>query len=168
MVQRVHKPVWKAQRLLDKTSWSGNLETMQYFATLNYFNPTSSSTATNLDDNRVDNDKIKKVDEEYWLPDEIIDVQIQSPKDSQSNLQNVKKASIKRHDFDFDELSNSSDLSMNNINENETISSSSSTNSNKINKNGVSILKTLFEKTLAHILPLDQLPSTYGNISNYL
>ena len=112
---------------------------MQYFATLNYFNPTSNSTI-NPDDIRTNDDKIKEVDEEYWLPDDIIDVQPQSPKDS--NLPKVKKSSIKRHAFEFDEMSNSSDLSANNMNENETISSSSSTNSNKINK--VNILLTNF------------------------
>lgn len=47
VIQRVHKPVWKSQRLLDKTSWSGSLEAMQYFATLNYFGSANTApTAT--------------------------------------------------------------------------------------------------------------------------
>ena len=32
--KRVHAPVWKDQALLSKSSWSGSLEGMQYFATV--------------------------------------------------------------------------------------------------------------------------------------
>jgi len=70
VIQRVHKPVWKSQRLLDKTSWSGNLETMQYFATLSYFNPAASLAEVAAVENGGD---------EYWLTNEIIDVPLVSP-----------------------------------------------------------------------------------------
>ena len=50
VVQHLHKPVWKSQRCLEKISWSGHLENMQYFATLNN----------------------KDVDSEYWLSQELI------------------------------------------------------------------------------------------------
>ena len=70
VVQRVHKPVWKSQRLLDKTSWSGSLDTMQYFATLNYFrDPTKPE-----DSNPSEEEKPAQEHEEYWLADHIIDV----------------------------------------------------------------------------------------------
>jgi len=62
--------VWKSQRLLDKTSWSGNLETMQYFATLSYFNPAASLAEVAAVENGGD---------EYWLTNEIIDVPLVSP-----------------------------------------------------------------------------------------
>jgi hypothetical protein len=40
-----HKPVWRDQQLCDKTSWNGDLQAMQYFATT--VSSTSSSTTTN-------------------------------------------------------------------------------------------------------------------------
>jgi hypothetical protein len=51
VVQHVHKPVWKAQRYLEKISWSGQLESMQYFATCSAVNSQN----------------------EYWLSDDLID-----------------------------------------------------------------------------------------------
>lgn len=69
LVQRVHKPVWKSQRLLDKTSWSGYLENMQYFATLNQKDKIVADMSAVREDN------------EYWLTDEIID-----PIHNKSNL----------------------------------------------------------------------------------
>ncbi|RNA30698.1 hypothetical protein BpHYR1_020878 [Brachionus plicatilis] len=48
--QHLHKPVCKSQRFLEKISWSGHLENMQYFATLN-------NTNTNF---------------EFWLSQELI------------------------------------------------------------------------------------------------
>jgi len=75
VIQRVHKPVWKSQRLLDKTSWSGNLETMQYFATLSYFNPTASLS----EDSPSQAAAVETGGDEYWLTNEIIDVPLVSP-----------------------------------------------------------------------------------------
>ncbi|CAF0888712.1 unnamed protein product [Brachionus calyciflorus] len=51
VVQHVHKPVWKSQRYLEKISWSGHLENMQYFAALNK----------------------NTLNSEYWLNDDLID-----------------------------------------------------------------------------------------------
>ncbi|RNA29620.1 UPF0378 protein KIAA0100-like, partial [Brachionus plicatilis] len=59
VVQHLHKPVWKSQRCLEKISWSGHLENMQYFATLNNTN----------------------TDSEYWLSEELI----HPPKDLPQN-----------------------------------------------------------------------------------
>lgn len=33
--QRVHRPVWKDRTLVSKTTWTGRLECMQYYATVN-------------------------------------------------------------------------------------------------------------------------------------
>ena len=32
--QNLHRPVWKERALLSKTTWSGGLESMQYYATV--------------------------------------------------------------------------------------------------------------------------------------
>lgn len=148
VVQRVHKPVWKSQRLLDKTSWSGNLEKMQYFATLNYFNPSASSTVFEEGsddlligmDNKAKSTSHAKDEDEYWLTDDIIDVQINSP--TQSNSPHSLSSPIKNSkqtELEFDNMSSISDPSLNPslnaMNEHDVISSSSSTNLNKINKN---------------------------------
>ncbi len=34
ILSQIHMPVWKDQTLMSKTSWSGSLESMQYFATV--------------------------------------------------------------------------------------------------------------------------------------
>lgn len=47
MIQHVHKPVWKSQRYLEKTSLSGYLESMQYFATLIQTPEEVASTTSN-------------------------------------------------------------------------------------------------------------------------
>lgn len=33
--QRIHRPVWKDRTLVSKTTWTGRLECMQYYATVN-------------------------------------------------------------------------------------------------------------------------------------
>ena len=132
-MQKLHKPVLKSQRLLDKTSWTGNLEAMQYFATLNYFNQTHDELVS-----QTENDE-----DEFWLSDEIIDSSAaipRSPKvaNSPSLYQQSPKTTVSNNEsfYDFDALSNSSDLSVN-INDNDITSSSSSTDLNKIYKNKV-------------------------------
>ena len=133
VMQKLHKPVLKSQRLLDKTSWTGNLEAMQYFATLNYFNQTHDELVS-----QTENDE-----DEFWLSDEIIDSSAaipRSPKvaNSPSLYQQSPKTTVSNNEsfYDFDALSNSSDLSVN-INDNDITSSSSSTDLNKIYKNKV-------------------------------
>ena len=66
---------------MDKTSWSGNLETMQYFATINLpfesdseNSSISSRYATSIEDEeRMKKPNTKESIEEYWLSDDIID-----------------------------------------------------------------------------------------------
>lgn len=61
VVQRIHKPVWKYQRYLEKNSWSGYLENMQYFATLNKTEPAVGG-------------KVPVPQQgEYWLSDDVIE-----------------------------------------------------------------------------------------------
>lgn len=71
VIQHMHKPVWKNQRYLEKTSLSGYLESMQYFATLN--SPQSSSSRSD------NNEKLLKQDQEFWLSDELIDPKVFLP-----------------------------------------------------------------------------------------
>lgn len=33
--QRIHRPVWKDRTLVSKTTWTGRLKCMQYYATVN-------------------------------------------------------------------------------------------------------------------------------------
>ena len=127
VMQKLHKPVLKSQRLLDKTSWTGNLEAMQYFATLNYFNQAHDELIS-----QADNDE-----DEYWLSDDIIDSSTAMPHSPKTTAFNNESF------YDFDALSNSSDLSMN-INENDITSSSSSTDLNKIYKNKVILFEIFF------------------------
>lgn len=35
IIQRIHRPVWRDRTLVSKTTWSGILECMQYYATVN-------------------------------------------------------------------------------------------------------------------------------------
>lgn len=35
IIQRIHRPAWKDRTLVSKTTWSGILECMQYYATVN-------------------------------------------------------------------------------------------------------------------------------------
>ncbi|EFA07873.1 UPF0378 protein KIAA0100-like Protein [Tribolium castaneum] len=35
IIQRIHRPVWKDRTLVSKTTWTGTLECMQYYATVN-------------------------------------------------------------------------------------------------------------------------------------
>ncbi len=56
----VHKPVLKSQRLMDKFSWTGHVNSMQYFATL----PMDSTTKT---------DETKLSDDDHWLDANTID-----------------------------------------------------------------------------------------------
>jgi len=129
VIQRVHKPVWKSQRLLDKTSWSGNLETMQYFATLNHFNPTASFTDQTT--------QVETGGEEYWLTDDIIDIPIVSPSCS-PQVQSPNVIHKFRTSMNGESVSiNSSGPSM--INDDIT-SSSSSNYLTKVNKKRVKIL----------------------------
>ena len=69
VIQRIHKPVWKAQRLLDKMSWSGYLENMQYFATLNSNSNNSNGNTNSGTFHRVVDSNI----DDYWLSDDLID-----------------------------------------------------------------------------------------------
>ena len=71
VVQRLHKPVWKSQRLLDKTSWSGYLENMQYVATLN--DSTITEQPKEIDETEFKAENVPNQTEEYWLSDDIID-----------------------------------------------------------------------------------------------
>lgn len=64
VVQCIHNPVWKNQRYLEKTSLSGILENMQYFATLNTKNEPGVKTGGGK----------KTTKPEYWLSDDIINV----------------------------------------------------------------------------------------------
>ena len=71
VVQRVHKPMWKCETLLDKTSWTGHLENMQYFATLNV-KTTSTGSSSNQGKTPTATKLLSDVDD-YWLSDELID-----------------------------------------------------------------------------------------------
>jgi hypothetical protein len=73
VVQRLHKPVWKSQRLLEKTSWSGFLENMQYVATLSDSTLVESKTKPSDDNPNMIIDDLHDRNEEYWLSDDIID-----------------------------------------------------------------------------------------------
>ncbi len=73
VVQRLHKPVWKSQRLLDKTSWSGCLENMQYVATLNDSMLVESKTKKSDENSKPTFNDLHNRNEEYWLSDDIID-----------------------------------------------------------------------------------------------
>lgn len=44
-----HKPIWRDEQLCDKTSWHGDLQGMQYFATT-IPSPSSSSSTTSTND----------------------------------------------------------------------------------------------------------------------
>lgn len=35
ILQRIHRPAWKDRTLVSKTTWTGLLECMQYYATVN-------------------------------------------------------------------------------------------------------------------------------------
>jgi hypothetical protein len=59
LFHRVHKPVLKSQRLMDKFSWTGHVNSMQYFATL----PMES----------MNSDKIQVTSDDYWLDASAID-----------------------------------------------------------------------------------------------
>ena len=46
-----HKPVWRDQQLCEKTSWHGDLQAMQYFATTDYAaSPSARSSSASDDD----------------------------------------------------------------------------------------------------------------------
>ena len=90
VVQRLHKPVWKSQRLLDKTSWSGCLENMQYVATLNDSMLVESKTKKN--DDNTKNDDLHNQNEEYWLSDYIIDSNQKSQSLNDSHFKSDKSS----------------------------------------------------------------------------
>jgi hypothetical protein len=128
--------VWKSQRLLDKTSWSGSLEAMQYFATLNFF-PAKTATAaseeaTPQEAGEEDKLMLKRLPDgdEYWLTDDII----AAPKNS---LAKCSKA------CEFEDSSNVSDAASLNpaFAEMDVTSSSSSTNPIKCHRNQVADLE---------------------------
>ncbi|CAF4612465.1 unnamed protein product, partial [Rotaria sp. Silwood2] len=57
-----HKAVWRDQQLCDKTSWHGNLQGMQYFAT------TVSSTSTSSTVDNTNNILLSSDDDIIWIP----------------------------------------------------------------------------------------------------
>ncbi len=84
VVQCIHQPVWKSQRYLDKTSLSGYLENMQYFATLN---TVKKGSASKNNEEKPSNDRAREDNNEYWLSDDIIDGS--NLTDSPSNVENA-------------------------------------------------------------------------------
>jgi len=94
VVQRLHKPVWKSQRLLDKASWNGYLEGMQYFATLDSF-----------DDKPSSNKQLLQIQNEYWLPDDIIDL---SEQIINNQTDSTNKSTMNKHNNNDEEISISS------------------------------------------------------------
>ena len=59
VIQRLHQPVCKNRNLLDKVTWHGHLECMQYFATLKQFESPNTVNESSLG--------------EYWLSSNVID-----------------------------------------------------------------------------------------------
>ena len=133
---------------------------MQYFATLNYFNPSSNGNSSSnggcgcatADDQNVPPQQSTTAttenEEEYWLTDEIIDVPLISTSNSQiqsPHITNMKNYDSKKrttfYNNNADNLSNDSSdppsVTNAQLNENDVTSSSSSTFLNKINKNEV-------------------------------
>jgi hypothetical protein len=72
--QCIHDPVWKSQRYLEKTSLSGYLENMQYFATLANNNSSSSPfpNSNEKPSKSKSNEYENQANDEYWLSDVII------------------------------------------------------------------------------------------------
>ena len=61
ILSSIHMPVWKDNNLLSKSSWSGSLESMQYFATV------------------IPEDSVSRIfaDRIMWLPRDKIEDQLQ-------------------------------------------------------------------------------------------
>ena len=91
VVQCIHNSVWKCQRYLEKTSLSGYLENMQYFATLN--------TVKRAPASEVSANKTSAESSEYWLSDDIINI-------DGNNVNEPTVNTEKGNDNDMNETSN--------------------------------------------------------------
>ena len=69
IVSQMHMPVWKDQNLMSKSSWTGSLESMQYFATVI---PEDSTDQVNEDTILwLPKDKIEDMDNEKRITDDL-------------------------------------------------------------------------------------------------
>jgi hypothetical protein len=84
LFHRIHKPVLKSQRVMDKSTWIGHVSSMQYFATL----PSKSDTDTSPISN-----------EDYWLDETDIDPDLRSVKNDE-NSSEAKNLGIYKTYFD--------------------------------------------------------------------
>ena len=63
-----HKPIWRDEQLCDKTSWHGNLQGMQYFATTIPFPSSSISSSHETSSNLASILLSSEGDDITWIP----------------------------------------------------------------------------------------------------